>query len=157
MFELDLVLLYFIEMEMLPRMVSLSPPRGTQKEFTSSKLATARVSKGKSSRKSIPGIGKPSPSTMKKTTILPKEMHISTGDDQEQSSTDIPAVPVLQSLPPFGLHVWQMLPAQLINTSLADTSNSDSVSGTNVISNNAACNALISVPKMRAATPKPPS
>ena len=50
-----------------------------------------------------------------------------------------------------------MLPAQLINTSLADTSNSDSVSGTNVISSNeadTACNALISVPKMRAATPK---
>ena len=138
----------------------LSPPRGTQKEFTSSKLATARVSKGKSSRKSIPGIGKPSPSTMKKTTIPPKEMHISTGDDQEQSSTDIPAVPVLQSPPPFGLHVWQMPPAQLINTSLADTSNSDSVSGTNVISSNAAdtaCNALISAPRMRAAKPKPPS
>ena len=52
-----------------------------------------------------------------------------------------------------------MPPAQLINTSLADTSNSDSVSGTNVISSNAAdtaCNALISVPKTRAATPKPP-
>ena len=96
---------------------------------------------------------------MKKTTIPPKETCISTGNDQEQSSTDIPAVPVLQSPPPFGLCVWQMLPAQLINTSLADTSNSDSVSGTNVISSNAAdtaCNALISVPKMRAATPKPP-
>ena len=138
----------------------LSPPRGTWKEFASSKLATARVSKGKSSRKSIPGIGKPSPSTMKKTTIPPMEMHISTGDDQEQSSTDIPAVPVLQSPPPFGSHVQQMPPAQLINTSLADTSNSDSVSGTNVISSNAAdtaCNALISVPRMRAATPKLPS
>ena len=138
----------------------LSLPRGTWKEFASSKLATTRVSKGKSSRKSIPGVCKPSPSTMKKTTILPKEMHFSTGDDQEQSSTDIPAVPVLWSPPPFGLCVWQMSPAQLINTSLADTSNSDSVSGTNVISSNAAdtaCNALISVPKMRAATPKPPS
>ena len=73
----------------------LSPPRGTQKEFASSKLATARVRKGKSSRKSIPGIGKPSPSTMKKTTIPAKETCISTGDDQEQSSTDIPTVPVL--------------------------------------------------------------
>ena len=73
----------------------LSPPRGTQKEFASSKLATARVSKGKSSRKSIPGKGKPSANTMKKTTILPTEMHISTGNDQEQSSTDIPAVAVL--------------------------------------------------------------
>ena len=138
----------------------LSPPRGTQKEFTSSKLATAGVSKEKSSRKSIPGIGKPSPSTMKKTTIPPKEMHISTGDDQEQSSTDIPTVPVLQSPPPFGLCIWQTPPARLINTSLADTSNSDSVSGTNVISSNAAdtaCDVLISVPKMRAATPKLPS
>ena len=73
----------------------VSPPRGTQKEFASSKLATTRVSKGKSSRKSISGIGKPSSSTMKKTTIPPKETHISAGDDQEQSSTDIPAVPVL--------------------------------------------------------------
>ena len=73
----------------------LSPPRGTWKEFTSSKLVTARVSKGKSSRKSIPGICKPSPSTMKKATIPPKETCISTGDDQEQSSTNIPAVPIL--------------------------------------------------------------
>ena len=73
----------------------LSPSRGTQKEFASSKLATARVSKGTSSRKSIPDIGKPSPSTIKKTTIPPTETCISTGDDQEQSSTDIPAVPVL--------------------------------------------------------------
>ena len=32
---------------------------------------------------------------MKKTTIPPKELHISTGNDQEQSSTDIPPVPVL--------------------------------------------------------------
>ena len=136
-----------------------SPPRGNWKEFTSSKLATARVSKEKSLRKSIPGIGKPSPSTMKKTKILPIETCSLTGDDQEQSSTDIPAVPVLQSPSPFGLHVWQMPPAQLINTSLADTSNSNSVSGTNVISSNAAdtaCNALISVPRTRAATPKLP-
>ena len=51
----------------------LSPPRGTQKEFTSTKLATTRVSKGKSSKKSIPGIGKPLPSTMKKTQVPPKE------------------------------------------------------------------------------------
>ena len=48
----------------------------------------------------------------------------------------------------------------MINASLADTSNLDSVSGTNVISSDAtdiACNTLISVPKMRTATPKPPS
>ena len=49
----------------------LTPPRGTQREFASSKLATARVSKGKSSKKSIPGIGRPSPSTMEVTAILP--------------------------------------------------------------------------------------
>ena len=137
----------------------LSPPRGTWKEFASSKLATTRVSKGKSSKKYIPGIGKPSPSTMKKTQAPPKETHVPTGESQEQPSTDIPAVPVLWSPPPFGPSVQQMLPAQLINTSLADTSNLDSVSGTNVISSDAtdiACNALISVPKMRAATPKPP-
>ena len=82
----------------------LSPPRGTQKEFTSSKLATTRVSKGKSSKKSISGIGKPSPSTMKNTPVLPKETSVSTGDEQEQPSKYIPAVPVLQSPPPFGLH-----------------------------------------------------
>ena len=57
----------------------LSPPRGTQKEFNSPKLATTRVSKGKSSMKSIPGIGKPSPSTMKKTQALPKETRVPTG------------------------------------------------------------------------------
>ena len=73
----------------------LSPPRGNQKEFTSSKLATTWVSKGKSSKKSIPGIGKSSPSAMKKTPVLPKETSVSTGDEQEQPSTNIPAVPVL--------------------------------------------------------------
>ena len=124
----------------------LSPPRGTWKEFTSSKLATTRVSKGNSSKKSIPGIGKPLPSTMKKTQAQPKETSVPTGEEQEQQSTDIPTVPVLQSPPPFGLGVCQMPPAQLINTSLADTSNLDSVSGTKVISSDAtdiACNALI--------------
>ena len=139
----------------------LSPPRGTQKEFASSKLATTRVSKGKSSKKSIPGIGKPSPSTMKVTAILPKKPHISTGNDEEQPSTDIPAVPVLRSPPPFGPCVWQMpSPAQLANTTLTDKPNSDSVSGTDVITSVAAdtaCNALINVPRMRAATSKPPS
>ena len=139
----------------------LSPPRGTQKEFASSKLATTRVSKGKSSKKSIPGIGKPSPSAMKKTPVLPKETSVSTGDEQEQPSTSIPAVPVLQSPPPFGLHAWQPpSSAQLANTPFTDKSNSDSVSDKNVISSDAAdtaCNALINVPKMRAAKPKLPS
>ena len=139
----------------------LSPPRGAHKEFTSSKLATARVSKGKSSKKSIPGIGRPSLSTMKVTAILPKKPCISTGDDEEQPSTDIPAVPVLRSPPPFGPHVWQTpSPTQLVNTTLTDKPNSDSVSGTDVITSiaaNTACNALINVPRMRAATPMPPS
>ena len=97
---------------------------------------------------------------MKKSQALPKETHVPTGKLQEQPSTDIPAVPVLQSPPPFRPHVWQMLPAQLTNTSLADTSNLDSASGTNMISSDTtdiACNVLISVPKTRAATPKLPS
>ena len=140
----------------------LSPPRGTHKEFASSKLAaTARVSKGKSSKKSIPGIGRPSPSTMKVTTVPPKKPSVSTGDNKEQPLTDIPAVPVLRSPPPFGPQVCQMLsPTQLANTTLTDKSNSDSVSGTDVITSVAAdtaCNALINVPRMRAATPMPPS
>ena len=89
----------------------LSPPRGTHKEFASSKLAaTARVSKGKSSKKSIAGIGRPSPSTMKLTTVPPKDPIISTGNDKEQPSADIPAIPVLRSPPPFGPWVCQMLP-----------------------------------------------
>ena len=139
----------------------LSPPRGTQKEFTSSKLASTRVSKGKCSKKSIPGEGKPLPSTMEKTQALPKETSVPTGEEQVQPSMSIPAVPVLQSPPPFGLHTWQPpSPTQLVNTLSAVNSNSDSVLGTNVISSNAAgtaCNALVHVPKMRAATSKLPS
>ena len=73
----------------------LSPPRGTQKEFASSKLATTRVSEGKSSKKSIPGIGKPLPNTMKNTQALPKETSVPTGKQQEKPSMSIPAVPVL--------------------------------------------------------------
>ena len=140
----------------------LSSPRGTHKEFASSKLAaTARVSKGKSSIKSVPGIGRPSPSTMKLTTISPKESIISTGNAKEQPLTDIPAIPVLRSPPPFGLWVCPMLPpAQLLNTPITDESNSNSVSGTDVITSAAAdtaCNALVNVPTMRAGTPKLPS
>ena len=104
-----------------------SPPRGTHKEFTSSKLATVRVSQGKSSKKSIPSIGRPSPNTMKVTAFLPKKPHVSMGDDEEQLSTDIPAVPVLRSPPHFGPHVWQTpSPTQFANTTLTDKSNSDS-------------------------------
>ena len=138
-----------------------SPPRGTHKEFASSKLETARVSKGKSSKKSIQAIGRPSPSTMKVTTILPKKPRISTGNDEEQPSTDIPAVPVLRPPPPFGPCVWQMLsPTWLPNTTLTDKPNSDSVSGADMITSIAAdtaCNALINVPRMRATTPMLPS
>ena len=140
----------------------LSPPRETCKEFASSKLAaTARVGKGKSSKKSIPGIGKPSPSTMKVTTVLPKQPMVSTSDDQEQSSTNIPAVPVLRSPPPYGLCVCQTPPpTNLLSTQITNESNSDSVSGTDVITSTAAdtaCNALINVPSTRTGTPKPPS
>ena len=51
-------------------------------------------------------------------------------------------------------------PAQLANTTLTDKLSSDSVSGTDVITSVAAdtaCNALINVPRMRAATSMPPS
>ena len=138
-----------------------SPPRATHKEFTSSKLATARVSKGKSSKKSISGIHKPSPSTMKVTAILPKKPHVSTGNDEEQPSADIPVVLVLRSPPPFEPCVWQMSsPTQLANTTLTDKPSSDSFSGMDMITSVAAdtaCNTLINVPRMRAATPMLPS
>ena len=74
--------------------------------------------------------------------------------------TNIPAVPVLRS-PPFGSWVCQMLPpTQLLNTTITDESNSDSVSGTDVITSAAAdtaCNALVNVPRMRAGTSRLPS
>ena len=68
---------------------------------------------------------------------------------------------MLRSLPPFGPCVQQTLsPAQLVNGTLTDKPNSDSVSGTDVITSitaDTACNAFINVPRMRAATPMPPS
>ena len=108
---------------------TLSPPRGNHSKFASSKLATtARASKGKSSKKSIPGIGRPSPCTMKVTAVPPKKPCISMGDDEEQLSTNIPAVPVLRSPPPFGPQLCQMPPpAQLVNTTIIDKSKLDSV------------------------------
>ena len=133
----------------------LSPPRGTHKEFA------ARVSKGRFSKKSIPGAGRPSPSTMKVTIVPPKRPHISMGNDEEQPPTNIPAVPVLRSPPPFRPWVHQMpSPTQLASTTLTDKLNSDSVSGTDMITSVAAdttCNALINVPRMRAATLRLPS
>ena len=64
-----------------------------------------------------------------------------------------PTVPVLRSPPPFGPHVFQMPPpVQLTNTTLTDKPNSDSVSGTDMITSVAAdtaCNTLINVPRTR--------
>ena len=109
----------------------LSPPKGTHKEFASSKLAaTAGVSKGKSSKKSIPGIGKPSPSTSKIACIPLKQPSISTGEEEGPISSDIPTVPVLRSPPPYGFHVHQTpLPAESMNMSIDSTTDSDNVSG----------------------------
>ena len=84
----------------------LSPPKGTHNEFASSKLTSAaRVSKGKSSNKSIPGMGKPSPSTSRVPNIPCEMPSAPLSDDKGLQSTDIPAVPVLRSPPSFGLHV----------------------------------------------------
>ena len=140
----------------------LSPPKGTHKEFTSSKMATtAWVSKGKTSKKSITGIGKPSPSTSKVTSVLSKQPPTTMSDDMGHTSTNIPAVSVLRSLPPYGLHVQQIpLPPGSLNISVDSTTNSNNVSGSEVITHTAAdtaCNALVSVPSMRAGTPNPPS
>ena len=85
-----------------------SPPKGTHREFASSKLAsTARVSKGKSTKKFIPGIGKPSPSTSKVTSVPQKQPSVPTGNNEGPTSTNIPAIPVLRSPPPYGLPVHQ--------------------------------------------------
>ena len=83
-----------------------SPPKGTCREIVSSKLAsTARVSKGKSSKKLTPGIGKPFPSTSKVTSISQEQPSVPTGDAEGPKSTNIPAVPVLRSPLPYGLCV----------------------------------------------------
>ena len=140
----------------------LSPPKGTHKKFASSKLAaTARVSKGKSSKKSIPGIGKPSRSTMKVNSILPEQPLAFTGDNTGYLPTSIPAVPVLRLPPHHGLHIHQTPPpTESPNTSVNNSSSLDSVSGTDVITSTAAdtaCSALVNIPSMRATTPKPSS
>ena len=84
---------------------------------------------------------------MKVTTIPPKKPIISKHDDKEEPLTDVPAVPVLRSPSTFGPQVCQTpSPAQLLNTAITDESNSDSVSGTDVITSAAAdtaCNALV--------------
>ena len=123
--------------------------------------ATARVSKGKSSKKSIPGTGKSSSSTMKVTKVPAEQPPASTGNDMEHQSTDIPAVPVPRLPPPHGVCVCQTPPPiRLPSTSVTNSSNLDSISDTDVTSNTTAdiaCNALINVPSTRAGTPKLPS
>ena len=83
---------------------------------------------------------------MKVTAIPPKKPCISMGDDEEQPSRNIPAIPVLRSPPHFGPWLHQTpSPTQLANTTLTDKSNSDSVSGTDVVISVAAdtaCNAF---------------
>ena len=140
----------------------LSPAKGTHKEFTSSKMATtARVSKVKSSKKSIPGIGKPAPSTSKVTSVPQEQPSDTTGDDMGHTSRNIPAVPVLRSPPTYQLCVPRTpTPTESFNISVDNTTNSDNVSGSEVISHAAAgtaCNALVSVPSTRKGNPKPPS
>ena len=140
----------------------LNPPKGTHKEFAISNFAsTARFSKEKSSKKSFPGIGKPLPSKSKVTSVPQKQQSVTTGDEEGPTSTNIPAVPVLRSPLPYGLCVHHTPPpSELLNMSVDNAADSDKVSGSEVILNtaaNAACGALVSVPIMRAGTPKVPS
>ena len=108
-------------------------------------------------RQYIPDIGKPSLSTAKVTCILLKQLSVPTGEEEGPISSDIPTVPVLRSPPPYGLCVHQTLPpAESVNMSSDNTTDSDNVSGSEVILNsvaNAACSALVSVPSMRAGIP----
>ena len=91
----------------------LNPPKGTQKEFASSKwLVLQGLANKKSSKKSIPGTGKPSPSTSKLTSIPPKQPSVTADDVEGPTSTNIPAVLVLRSPPPYGLCVHRHCPLQ---------------------------------------------
>ena len=139
----------------------LSPPRGTWNEFASSNWQPPGLAKGNLQR-NLPGIDKPLPSTMKKTQAPPKENTCSyrwvTGATINwYTCCSSSMITTIFWATCMGNNVHA---AQLINTSLADTSNLDSVSGTNMISSDAtdiACNALISVPKNDGSyTPKPP-
>ena len=82
---------------------------------------------------------------MKVTKVLPEQPLASLGNDTEHQSTDIPAVPVLRSPLPHGLCVHQTSPpTRLPNRSITNSSNSDSVSGRDVITSTAAetCNVM---------------
>ena len=94
-------------------------------------------------------------------TWLSLDSNMNDMDDMEPTSTSIPALLVLTSPLPYGLHFHQTPPpTELPNMSVDNTTNSDNVEGPEVITSTAAdtaCNALVSVPDMRAGTPKPPS
>ena len=91
----------------LPKGKMQDPPKGTHKEFASTmKVSSSKGLKGKAIKHSIPGIGRPT-STKSELPKVPKTSPSIARNDAEGCTTliksplHIPAVPVLQLLPPI--------------------------------------------------------
>ena len=110
-------------------------PEGTQREYASTVASNSKLQKGKTVKHSVTGLHK-STST---TTAVP----CISGNIEEQQSTDdqivhIPAVPMLQSLPPRGPHAISVTPTVGLATyTTNDTVPSSNIAGTPITTDTA--------------------
>ena len=101
------------------------PPKGTQREYASKIGSNSKLKMGKAVKCSVTGIGK-STSTTTPVPCVQKTSPCEIADNaKEQQSTDdqpvhIPAVPVLQSLPPTGLRAINVTPPVCLATDTAN-------------------------------------
>ena len=142
------------------------PPKGTQHEFMSTKMAsTSKLNKGKVAKHSVTGLSKLSPkaTTPKKPKTSPpayNEVMRECNESTEQP-LHVPVVPVLRSPPPVSCVTNATPPTDIANGPNILTEPSANVTGTPVVSAAAAvqaCSSLVkTVPSSQPGTPKPPS
>ena len=91
------------------------PPKGTQREYSSKKASNSELKKGKAVKHSVTGLSKSTLTATAVPCVQKTSLYVSVENVEVQQSTDdqtvhIPAVPVLQSLPPTGPHSISFTP-----------------------------------------------
>ena len=142
------------------------PPKGTQREYASKIASNSKLKKGKAIKHSVTGIGKSTPTTTAVHCVQKMSSCEIAGNVKEQQSTDnqpvhIPAVPMLQSLPPTGSCAISVTPPVGLAT---DTTNImtpfTNIAGPSIITYMAAataCTTLVIQLTSQVGTPQPPS
>ena len=142
------------------------PPKGTHREFASTKMASAsKLNKGKAVKCSVTGLSKLSPKATapKKPKTSPPAYNevMRECNGSTKQPPHVPVVPVLRSLPPVSCVTNATPPTDIANGPNTLTEPSANVTGAPVVSAAAAVQAYSSLVKTVLSswtgTPKPPS